>query len=48
MVEAKWSGSYPNLCSGEWRLVIDGKDVSDEIPDDLRKSEMNTYGSYEK
>ena len=34
-VEAKWSGSYPNLCSGEWTLFIDGKDMSDKIPKDL-------------
>lgn len=48
MVEAKWSGSYPNLCSGEWTLIVDGKDVSDKIPDDLQNSEMNTYKSYKK
>lgn len=47
MVEAKWSGSYPNLCSGEWTLIVDGKDVSDKIPNNLRNSEMNTYGSYQ-
>lgn len=48
MVEAKWSGSYPNLCSGEWTLIVDGEDVSSKIPEKLRKSEMNTYGSYQK
>ncbi len=47
MVVAKWSGSFPNLCSGEWTLIVDGKDVSDKIPEELRKSNMNTYGSYE-
>lgn len=31
-VEANWSGSYSCLCSGEWTLFIDGKDVSDKIP----------------
>ena len=35
-VEAKWSGSYPWLCSGEWTLFIDGKDMSDKIPKELR------------
>lgn len=32
MVEAKWSGLYPCLCSGEWTLKVNGKDVSDKIP----------------
>ena len=45
-VEAKWSGSYPCLCSGEWTLFIDGKDVSDKIPKDLRNEPMNTYSTY--
>ena len=45
-VEAKWSGGYPNLCSGEWTLFIDGKDMSDKIPKDLRNEPMNTYGHY--
>lgn len=48
MVEARWSGSYPNLCSGEWTLKVNGKDVSDLIPKELRRSEMNTYGTYEE
>ena len=48
MVEAKWSGRWPNLCSGEWTLMVDEKDVSGKIPDELRSSEMNTYGSYQK
>lgn len=47
MVEARWSGSYPCLCFGEWTLKIDGKDVSKKIPEDLRKSSMNTYGTYQ-
>ena len=47
MVEASWSGSYPCLCSGEWTLKIDGKDVSDKIPEYLRSSSMNTFGTYQ-
>lgn len=47
MVEAKWSGSYPCLCSGSWTLIVDGKDVSEKIPFYLRKSSMNTYGTYQ-
>ena len=47
MVTAKWSGSYPCLCNGEWTLKVDGKNVSKKIPDDLRESSMNTYGIYQ-
>ena len=47
MVKAKWSGSYPTLCFGEWTLEVDGVDVSMFIPDELRKSSMNTYGEYQ-
>ena len=46
MVEANWSGEWPHLCCGKWTLVVDGKDVSDKIPEDLRSSPMNTYGSW--
>lgn len=45
-VEAKWSGSYPCLCSGEWTLFIDEKDVSDKILKDLRNEPMNTKDVY--
>ena len=45
-VEAKWSGSYPCLCSGEWTLFIDGKDLSDKIPKDLINEPMYTNGVY--
>lgn len=45
-VEAKWSGSCPCLCNGEWTLFIDGKDVSDKIPKDYRNEPMNTNGVY--
>lgn len=48
MVEAKWSGSYPTLCMGEWTLKVNGKNVSGLIPRKLRKSAMNTYGVYEE
>ena len=45
-VEAKWSGKYPNLCSGHWTLIVNDVDVSDKIPDNLRCNPMNTYGTY--
>ena len=47
MVEAYWSGKYPCLCFGEWRLKVNNKDVTDKIPVSLRKREMNTYGTYQ-
>lgn len=46
-VEAKWSGSYPCLCSGKWTLKVNGKDVSNKIPKVLRNSSMNTIGNYQ-
>lgn len=45
-VKANWNGKYPNLCMGEWSLEIDGKDVSDKIPKDLRDKPMYTYDIY--
>lgn len=48
MVEAYWSGKYPCLCFGEWRLKVNNKDVTDKIPISLRKREMNTYGTYQR
>lgn len=47
MVEAKWSGRWPCLCYGQWTLKVNGKDVTDKIPEILRSSEMNTYGTYQ-
>ena len=45
-VEAKWTGKYPNLCSGQWILKVDNKDVSYLIPDELRNEPMNTCNTY--
>ena len=44
---AEWSGSYPCLCSGEWSLYLDGINVSDKIPKDLRTNDMGTFGEYQ-
>lgn len=46
-VTAEWSGKFPNLCRGEWTLIIDGKDVSEKIPAKIRKSHMRTFGAYD-
>ena len=48
MVTAQWSGSYPCLCYGVWTLIVNGEDVSNKIPSGLRKSSMNTYGTYSR
>lgn len=45
-VHAEWTGNFPNLCSGEWKLNVNGVDVSDKIPECLRNSPMNTFGTY--
>lgn len=45
-VEAKWTGLYPCLCSGEWILKVNNKDVSNLIPKELQTSSMNTFGTY--
>ena len=46
MIVAEWTGEYPCLCSGEWRLTIGGIDWSNAIPVDKRDSHMNTAGTY--
>lgn len=47
MVIAEWTGSYPCLCSGVWKLFINGEDFSLLIPEELRYGEMGTYGTYQ-
>lgn len=41
---AKWSGAYPNLCSGEWTLYHDGITVDTNIP--FQGSDAGTFGTY--
>lgn len=43
-ITAKWTGVYPCLCDGEWKITIGGEEV--ELPKDVRHGHMNTYGSY--
>ena len=45
-VKAYWSGCYPCLCFGEWKLEVNGADVSHLIPEDLRSEEMGTSKIY--
>lgn len=45
-IECEWTGEYPNLCSGQWILKIDGVDVSDTIP--FQGEPAETYGKYQR
>jgi hypothetical protein len=47
-VKAEWTGTYPCLCSGDWILIINGKDFSNFIPEDKREAHMNTHGTYDE
>lgn len=42
-VEAVWTGEFPRLCEGEWRLFIDGVEYSDSIPEERRYDPMYTF-----
>lgn len=46
--EVEWTGHFPNLCRGKWKIKKDGCDLSRYIPKDLHDSPMNTEGSYER
>lgn len=46
MFFVSWSGKAPTLCSGEWVILKNGRDMSDKIPDLYRYSPMGTYGTY--
>ena len=43
----EWTGKWPCLCHGEWRIKVDGVDYSWVIPEDLRDRPMNTCGTYQ-
>jgi hypothetical protein len=45
-ISVKWTGHWPCLCSGEWIITIDGQQV--KLPEDVRSSDMNTYGTYSR
>lgn len=47
MWSTKWTGEYPNLCSGEWILYHNGEEKTDiNIPFQSRPA--YTYGEHEK
>lgn len=41
---ADWSGSYPNLCDGEWTLYHNGEKIDVSIP--FQYWNANTLGEY--
>lgn len=45
--EVEWTGSYPCLCYGEWKIKKNGVDLSNIIPEDIKHSPMDTYGIYQ-
>lgn len=40
-IKVKWTGGYPNLCSGHWEIIIDGKYLTN-----LMNSNFETFGTY--
>ena len=44
-ITVEWTGKSPCLCYGEWIITIDGEKV--ELPEEIRNSDMNTYGTYD-
>jgi len=44
--EVKWTGKYPNLCSGEWIIKINGEVIKDKTEhSSYHQKEMPIYGS---
>ena len=41
---AEWTGSFPNLCKGEWHLYRDGVEVETQIP--FQWDDAGTEGTY--
>lgn len=44
--KAEWTGKYPCLCDGEWKLYKNGIEVEIEIP--FQKEPANTFGKYQE
>jgi hypothetical protein len=44
-VTANWSGAYPNVCSGEWTISVNGKNFP--VPADKKVHDMGTAGTYD-
>lgn len=44
MIEVEWTGCYPNLCSGNWIIKYNNKEL--EIPKNRINKTMETYKKY--
>lgn len=44
----EWTGEFPVLCHGEWKLYKNEEDISYLIPEDLKYDCMDCYGEYEE
>ena len=44
MLEVEWTGAWPCLCYGEWKIKYDDKEL--DVPEDLKCDPMYTYGCY--
>lgn len=43
-LKVEWTGSYPNLCGGEWIITYDNIELN--VPDNIKHEPMNTHGLY--
>lgn len=43
-IKVEYTGRYPNLCSGKWKISVDGETLS--IPEALINSSMGTFKTY--
>jgi len=43
-IEVSWTGKYPNLCSGHWKISFNGKSM--KVPSPFINSSMGTDGIY--
>lgn len=41
----QWTGFFPNLCRGEWKLFINQEDLSHLIPEEKRTKSMHIEGA---
>lgn len=46
MFTVKWTGGYPNKCSGEWQITYNGVPVT--LPDSVKNESMSTSGDYDR
>ena len=46
MITVEWTGEWPNLCRGNWRIFKNNKNVSEYIPEELKIQPMETRKTY--